>query len=234
MKRKAIIIGATGRVGQELTRELAALYDTLIVIARAQPRYFSDNMYYYQVSDFANLTQILDAITLDKDTDAFCCLWMDAKDADSDEALHRIHYQYPLDFARVCAKKGVVRYFLLSTAGANAQSADAILKAKGELEQALIGVGFGLLVGFCPSKLTLPDTLSLKNITKKLTRFVTQILPQDKPLSPKQIAMSMALIAYQTLHHPNYIHTLTPITPQKQAGLWVVHHKQMLALVGQD
>lgn len=44
MQRKAIVIGATGLVGQHLVKQLSELYDTLIVIARRPPRYINASM----------------------------------------------------------------------------------------------------------------------------------------------------------------------------------------------
>ena len=55
MQRKAIVIGATGLVGQHLVKQLSELYDTLIVIARRPPRYINVSMRFYQVNDFDNL-----------------------------------------------------------------------------------------------------------------------------------------------------------------------------------
>lgn len=51
MQRKAIVIGATGLVGQYLVKQLSELYDTLIVIARRPPRYINARMRFYQVND---------------------------------------------------------------------------------------------------------------------------------------------------------------------------------------
>ncbi len=110
MQRKAIIIGATGRIGQTLVRELSSLYATVIVISRTPPKYISENTHVYTLSDFDNLQQTLSATSLDAETDAFCCL--SAKhDETSPEALEKIYHSYPKAFAKACHDKGVRRFF---------------------------------------------------------------------------------------------------------------------------
>ena len=66
MQRKAIIIGATGLVGQHLVKQLSELYDTLIVIARRPPRFINASMRFYQVNDFDNLTEVFTNIAVNK------------------------------------------------------------------------------------------------------------------------------------------------------------------------
>ena len=73
MQRKAIIIGATGRIGQALVQEISSLYATVTVIARHAPKFISKNMLVYTVPDFDNLEQVLSSVVLDEKTVMLCC-----------------------------------------------------------------------------------------------------------------------------------------------------------------
>ena len=115
MQRKAIIIGATGKVGEKLVKQLATLYQSVIVIARRSPQVMNENMQFYQVNDFANLADIVNGLNIGTDTDAFSCLGTTKKQAGSEEAFRQIDYDINLDFATLCHKKGVMQFFLFFT-----------------------------------------------------------------------------------------------------------------------
>ena len=99
MQRKAIVIGATGLVGQHLIKQLSELYETLIVIARRPPRYINASMRFYQTNDFNNLPEIFASVGADRTTDAFSCLGTTKKQAGSDEAFRKVDYGYNVTFA---------------------------------------------------------------------------------------------------------------------------------------
>ena len=226
MQRKAIIIGATGRIGQALVRELSSLYATVIVISRTPPKYISENTHVYTLSDFDNLTQTLSSVSLDEQTDAFCCL--SAKfDETGDEVLEKIYHSYPKAFAKACHDKGVRRFFLLNMSD----------KAQyvGTLHQELTMLDWQMLSVFLVDKLTLPEkNYSLNVLSKKALALLQQFLPHDKPLTPKQVGISMALVAFWTLYDKNYVAILKPeFVPNKKQhvkGINYVSHEQMLNL----
>ena len=122
MKRKAIVIGATGLVGKKLVSQLNLMYDSLIIVARKPPKHMSAQMQFYQLGDFNNLEETLGNISIGPDTDAFSCLGTTKKQAGSDEDFKRIDYDYNLNFAKACHQKGVQRFFILSALGADANS----------------------------------------------------------------------------------------------------------------
>ncbi len=226
MQRKAIIIGATGRIGQTLVRELSSLYATVIVISRTPPKYISENTHVYTLSDFDNLQQTLSATSLDAETDAFCCL--SAKhDETSPEALEKIYHSYPKAFAKACHDKGVRRFFLLCMTEKSTYV--------GTLHQELTMLDWQMLTVFLVDKLTLPDdNYSLKILSKKALAFLRQFLPHDEPLSPKQVGIAMALVAFWTLYDKNYVAILKPDfaiqKKQRLEGISYVSHQQMLNL----
>ncbi len=231
MKRKAIIIGATGQVGRALTRELTALYDMVTLISRTQPDFFGANMQCYTLSDFDRLAQVLSAVSVDERTDAFCCLWLDKQDAISDEEMGQVHYEYPYQFAWQLRQKGVRRFFLLSKQGADKQHKDAILAQKGRLEEAIAGlqdgqdVGFELVARFQVGTLLLSEKNdSFASKLKQWGQYTWGWLAQA-PLSPKQVAIAMTMTAYQAEYHQNHVQETA--NPLKR-----ISHQQMLSLNG--
>lgn len=246
MKRKAIIVGASGLVGQALTYELVSLYDSVIVIGRSTPTYFSDNMLFYRLESFDNLLTIFDGIALDGHTDAFCCLWLDKANAVSDEMLYQVHCTYPYEFAELCHHKGVKRLFLLSKQHANRHAKNPILRAKGELEQVLCSLDFELIVSFWVDNLTpLNQKHTLKTLVKQAWHATYYALNSKDTLSPKNIGMAMAWVAYRTLNNKNYIHELsahqasflTPIGPKHKQShsshFYIISHEAICQLIRQ-
>lgn len=114
MQRTALIIGATGLVGNSLLTQLGSLYQKVIIIARSQPKGLSDSMHFYQLKDFNQMHEFVSALSIGKDTDAFSCLGTTIKEAGSEAAFRQIDFTYNVAFAKACKQKGVERFFLLS------------------------------------------------------------------------------------------------------------------------
>lgn len=230
MQRKAIIIGATGRVGQALTRELCALYETVIVVARTMPKCMSENMQVYALADFDNLTKTLEATAIDDKTDAFCCLWTPPHHID-DEMLQKVHYEYPKQFATLCYQKGVRSLFLLSKAGASLQASQKVLRMRGQLHHDLSALSWRHLVIFMVQKVTLSNTdHSLKGLGKKAIRFFERFLPTDEPLTPTQIGVCMALTAFDVCHQERLTLSMASVDNDFSVNIHYIHHKQMLLM----
>jgi uncharacterized protein YbjT (DUF2867 family) len=75
---------------------------------------------------------------------AFCCLGARLADRDA-EASRRVDLGYTLAFARAAKAAGAARFVIVSAAGADVAAKSAHLRIKGELEQALTGLGFAAL-----------------------------------------------------------------------------------------
>lgn len=208
MKRKAVLIGSSGRIGQALARELSALYDTLIIIARTPPQRISENMHIYHVPDFHTLASTIDSMPLGADTDAFSCLEVAKKDTNSDEEFYQINVLFNVIFAQACQAKGVKRFFYLSKAGADNPQKDPELLAKAEVEQSLQSLDFDV-VSFRLDKLTpAKDKLSLKSVGRFGMQLAKTTLDKITPfhkteaLTPKRIAIAISLSAYRlNLNH---------------------------------
>lgn len=201
MQKKAIIIGATGLVGQKLLKELHALYDQLIVLARRPPASMSNTMHFYQLNTFSELAHLLDKIDLGTDTDAFSCLGTTKKQAGSKDAFRQVDYQYNVDFAKLCHQKKVQNFFLLSATGADPNSKVFYSKVKGETEIAIKNIGFQNLSIFRPALLLGKHAdRPIENIMQNILSTLSPLIPESLPLHPisaRRVAISMAMIAHE-------------------------------------
>ena len=140
----ALLAGASGFVG---TRVLDALLDapevsrvfavTRRALGREHPRLAN------RIVQFDHLERQLAGVRCQV---AFCCLGArSAERAGGGEPLRRVDLGYTLAFARAAKAAGAARFVVISAVGADVAAKSGYLRAKGELEQMLGGLGFGAL-----------------------------------------------------------------------------------------
>ncbi|WP_367103514.1 NAD-dependent epimerase/dehydratase family protein [uncultured Psychrobacter sp.] len=228
MQRKAIIIGATGLVGQYLAKQLSELYDTLIVIARRPPRYINASMRFYQLNDFDNLAEVFTSVGVNHTTDAFSCLGTTKKQAGSDEAFRKVDHDYNVSFAKLCRDKGVENFFLLSSMNADLDSRFLYNRVKAETEQSIKELGFSQLVIFRPSLLLgRHKGRPLESISQKAFQLISPLVSEALPMHPisaKRVANAMAMCAHNIYERHKYL------TKQVSATTTIIENKQMLAM----
>lgn len=229
MRRKAIVIGATGLVGKKLVSHLSLMYDSLIIVARKPPKHMSPQMQFYQLGDFNNLEEMMANILIGSDTDAFSCLGTTKKQAGSDEAFKRIDYEYNLNFAKACRQKGVDRFFILSALGADPKSRFLYNRVKGELEVALGEIGFNELLIFQPSLLLGKHKgRLLENTAQKAYKLISPLVPKtmrSRPIEAERVAAVMALTAQNIYER----HRVSGIEDCRNK-VTIIDNKQMLAM----
>lgn len=229
MKRKAIVIGATGLVGKKLISQLNIMYDSLIIIARKPPKHMSAQMQFYQLGDFNNLEETLANISIGPDTDAFSCLGTTKKQAGSDEAFKQIDYDYNLNFAKDCYQKGVQRFFILSALGADTKSRFFYNRVKGNLEKSLAEIGFNELVIFQPSLLLGKHKgRLLENTAQSAYKLISPLVPKTmraRPIEAERVAAAMAMTA-QNIYERHRVSGIENIRNK----VTVIDNKQMLAM----
>lgn len=231
MKRKAIIIGATGLVGKQLVNHLSLMYDSLIIVARKPPKRMSAEMQFYQLGDFTNLQEIMASIAIGSDTDAFTCLGSTKKQAGGEEAFRRIDYEYNFEFAKVCCEKGVQRFFLLSALGADVKSRFFYNRVKGELEQAVSELGFNELVIFQPSLLLGKHKgRVLENTAQSIYKVFSPLVPKTmkaRPIEAQRVAAAMAVTAQNLYERHRFMDAQTESQVHK---VTIIDNKQLLAM----
>jgi len=139
---KLILAGATGLVGRHVLD--LALGDPRVetVIAptrRALPVHAG---LLAPIVDFDRLPEDADWWRADA---VVCALGTTIKVAGSQDAFRRVDFEYPLAIARLAHRHGTPAYVLNSAKGADPASRIFYSRTKGELEQALRGIGFNSL-----------------------------------------------------------------------------------------
>ncbi len=239
MKRKAIVIGATGLVGTHLVNQLGLMYERLIIIARQPPATMCAKMEFYQVADFGNLAPVITGMNLDSNTDAFTCLGSTKRQAGSDMAFRKIDYHYNLNFATLCHTQGVGQFFLLSAHGADKDSRFFYNQVKGELEQAVAALNFKQLLIFRPSLLLGHHKgRPLETIIQTAYKVIAPLVPKNlstRPIAAERVAAAMALTAqnlYERQKFAAHDYDMAGLKPGEQpAGqVTIIDNKQLLAM----
>jgi uncharacterized protein YbjT (DUF2867 family) len=141
----AWLAGASGFVGARVLEALLAAPEVARVFAvtrrplgREHPRLAN------RIVQFEQLERQLAGL---KCQVAYCCLGarLGEREGAEDAAVRRVDLGYTLAFARAAKAAGAARFVVISAAGADPTAKTGYLRAKGELEQMLGGIGFGAL-----------------------------------------------------------------------------------------
>ena len=195
---RVCVAGATGLVGQALlmrllrvpqVRQLTGLVRNaksgLALPKGCQP----------QVVDFATLGQpgaarlsaaALPATALPPTDWAFCCLGTTIKVAGSQAAFRAVDFDAVLAFARAAQAAGASRLGVVSALGADVKSSVFYNRVKGEMEQALAGLGLPHLVIARPS-LLLGERSALGQPGRPGERLAQALMPAVGWLIPRKL-----------------------------------------------
>ncbi|GAA0844939.1 oxidoreductase [Bifidobacterium pullorum subsp. gallinarum] len=148
----ALVVGATGLVGQLVTDELLRReeLDEVRVLVRRLP----------DVTHPKLKPILVEWDRLDRYSDAFsgvhsvyCCLGTTIKKAGSQQEFRKVDVDYVIKTAELAKRHGVRQFMAVSSAGANPKVRNFFLRTKGETEQRLGEIGFRGLHLFRPSLL---------------------------------------------------------------------------------
>jgi uncharacterized protein YbjT (DUF2867 family) len=198
-EKKAIIIGATGLVGQALVDELqhSGDFSEITVVVRKS----SDTLKAY-----SKVTQLVleDFLLLnDEDvnsyTHAFSCLGSTIKQAGSKEAFYAIDYEINAHFADLVQDKNI-HLLVVSALGANANSPVFYNKVKGQLEDYIESLELEKLSIFRPSLLIgkRSDVRFIEDLGQSLFKLIENKFQKPfkyKPVTAEQLAHTMVVAA---------------------------------------
>jgi len=149
LKRTALLVGATGLIGDGLLELLLEdeYYDKVIVLARRRLTFDYPTLVQHTV-DF---NQLEVSAALVQANDVFCCLGTTIKKAGSREAFRKVDYEYPLKIAELAAAHGAEQFLMVTALGADPNSRIFYNKVKGEIEQSISKLPFRAIHIFRPS-----------------------------------------------------------------------------------
>jgi uncharacterized protein YbjT (DUF2867 family) len=154
---KIIMVGASGAVGGFAAHALCGSPDIkqLTLLNRRVLATFANNPKVVQPTVDV-LNPLSYAHFLSGHDTAVCCLGVGEPSKASKEEFIKIDKTAVLDFATACKLAGVRHFQLLSSVGANATSRSFYLRTKGELQNAIIALGFERTSFFQPSMILTP------------------------------------------------------------------------------
>ena len=147
--KTALVLGATGLIGDLLTRKLteSSLYERVKVLVRNPLAWKHPRLQEIQF-DFDRPNGLLTQAD-----DIFCCLGTTMKKAGSKDAFRKVDYQYPMDIARRGLENGANQFVIVTAMGADPGSSFFYNRVKGEVERDLTALNFPTLLIFRPSLL---------------------------------------------------------------------------------
>ena len=188
--KTALVVGATGLVGNILTHRLldSSAYEKVKVLVRHSLGWQHPRLQEIQY-DFDHPNGLL--VQAD---DIFCCLGTTMKKAGSKDAFRKIDYKYPLDVAQRALVNRAKQFFLVSSMGANPDSSIFYNRVKGELERDLAALNYPALFIFRPS-LLLGDRSEFRlgeRIGEGLMKLLNPLIPAKyKGIRVESVANAM-------------------------------------------
>lgn len=134
MNKIAVVFGASGLVGKQLVFELLEdeRFYKIIIVARQKLPISNSKLEQYIVDDFLKLHQY--ANQLNGDT-YFCCIGTTIKKAGSKPSFEKVDLDIPVIIATLASKLNIQNLVIISSVGANHNSSNFYLQAKGKMEQ---------------------------------------------------------------------------------------------------
>ncbi len=182
-----LLAGATGLVGRALVQGWDGPGALHLVVRRPMDAPAPDTQ--VLVVDFAALPPLPPA------RDAYCALGTTIKQAGSQAAFRAVDFDAVLAFAHAAQAAGVERFGVVSALGANPQSGTFYSRVKGEMETALMTLGFPTLVIARPSLLA-GDRATLGQAPRLAERLsLAALLPVAGLIPPAWRPVEAAVVA---------------------------------------
>jgi uncharacterized protein YbjT (DUF2867 family) len=149
--KTALLIGATGLVGNELLHRLleSEQYRKVVTLTRKQLGVVNEKLEQH-VINFNDLDKYEDLFSVDV---VFCTLGTTMKKAKSKDNFVKVDFDYPVNAAKIAKRQGVSQFFIVTAMGANQHSSIFYNQVKGNVEAALRQLNFPSLYIIRPSLL---------------------------------------------------------------------------------
>jgi uncharacterized protein YbjT (DUF2867 family) len=189
------VLGATGLVGERVTRVLAldARWGRVVTIGRRAAPVAAATLTQIEADILAD-GPWLDALAVD---DVFCCLGTTIKKAGSREAFRAVDLEAVARAAAAARQRGARQLLVVSSLGADEHSRVFYNRVKGEMEAAVIALAFPACQIFRPSLLLGPraERRLGERMAARLMRPFKRVLGKYRPVHRDTVATAMVRIA---------------------------------------
>ncbi|MCP4757293.1 MAG: NAD(P)H-binding protein, partial [Proteobacteria bacterium] len=153
MSNTILLIGATGLVGGvflDLILGDESFENTVVLTRREIPRIEENQRIEQHIVDFGDLDKAKKII---RAKTVVCTLGTTIKKAGTQDNFYEVDFRIPLKIAEMALENGAEKLILISAIGADADSKIFYNKTKGELENAVAGLGYEAVCILRPSLL---------------------------------------------------------------------------------
>jgi len=216
--RTAIVIGATGLVGEQLVKLLLkdTRFDKVKIFVRRSAA-INDPKLEEHIIDFDDQDMWKKLVTGDV---LYSALGTTLRVAGSKEAQYKIDYTYQYQFARIAAANNIKEYVLISAAGSSPDSKIFYSKMKGELERDIKKLPFEVIHIIRPGMLAgqREKVRTGEQLGIGVMNIISRIpgLGRLKPIQGKEVACAMINATFRQVEG---IHTYTMGEVFKLAGI---------------
>jgi uncharacterized protein YbjT (DUF2867 family) len=186
----AIVAGATGLVGRELVRQLAAdrrWREVRALVRDSLPADLSGSTVVPVQVDYSRLEPPPGWATADH---VFCALGTTMRQAGSAAAFRRVDFDYPVALARAALAGGARHFLLVSALGAAAASRVFYNRVKGEVEDAVAALGFQSVTIARPSLLV--GRRTEPRLAEQLGKVIGMLAPPRwRPVPADRVARAL-------------------------------------------
>ncbi|NCU04073.1 MAG: NAD(P)H-binding protein [Chitinophagaceae bacterium] len=196
----AVVLGASGLVGNELLQQLLAddAFDRVRILVRSAIELQHPKLEIC-ITDFSDYNSYRK--NLGKGDCIFCCIGTTIKKVKGDKALYRsIDFDIPVNAARFGKEAGFQQYLLVSAVGANSSSRLFYTRLKGEVEEVISTFNFSGFHIFRPSFLLghRKEQRTGERIAKTLSQWLHVLIPSNyKGIEARDVAAAMIRKAKQ-------------------------------------
>ena len=145
MENTALVVGATGLVGNLVLLELSNDNENIFAVTRRSIEHPNVSELDFDLFIKEGLLPVCEHI--------YICLGTTIKKAGSQDEFRKVDFDYSLAFAIKARKMGASKISLVSSVGANHNSKNFYLRVKGELEEAIKKIDFDEINIYRPSLL---------------------------------------------------------------------------------
>jgi uncharacterized protein YbjT (DUF2867 family) len=196
-RKTAVVLGATGLIGQHLVQELLQNeYFTKVRILVRRPIPLQHGKADIHIVNFRDEKDI--AAKLDIGDVIFCCVGTTRKKVKGNKTEYRkVDYDIPIITARLGVQHGFNQFLLVSAIGANPLSSNFYLQLKGCVEEDVAAFPFEAIHIFRPSMLLgkreefrIGERIG-QSVMKALSFLMTGAWRKFRPITAAQVAHAM-------------------------------------------
>ena len=199
--KTAIVIGATGLIGNLLVKKLLNddRYEKVKVFVRRSTGINNPKLKEHLV-DFDNIGEWKSLVIGD---DLFSAMGTTIRKAKSTVVQYKVDVTYQYEFAKAASENGVKSYFLVSSSGSKATSKIFYLRIKGELDEKVQQLPFSKIRIFRPSLLLgeRPEKRFGEKAAERILKIVVPVFPflkNQRPIEGEKVASAMITSANGT------------------------------------